>query len=63
MRRLIMKTGKEIACLGYECMPFSLFKYGRLEMGVFSSLHILPRRLINFYPQLRDLNFPSPLHL
>lgn len=58
-----MKTGKEIACLGYECMPFSLFKYGRLEMGVFSSLHILPRRLINFYPQLRDLNFPSPLHL
>ena len=34
MRRLIMKTGKEIACLGYECMSFSLFKYGQLEMGV-----------------------------
>ena len=63
MRRLIMKTGKEIAFLGYECMPFYLFKYGRLEMGMFSSLHILLRHLINFCPQLRDLNFPSPLHL
>lgn len=27
MKRLIMKTGKEIACLGCDCIPLSLFKY------------------------------------
>lgn len=27
MKRLIMKTGKEIAGLGCDCIPLSLFKY------------------------------------